>query len=76
MTDEKLRAPDLSPCVACDKQHGSVGAHIACLNGHIRYLRERLDVARRATTPAPREYTDEDADNADPSGFSRPSLRR
>jgi hypothetical protein len=36
------RAPDLKPCEACGHHHGSVGAHIECLNGHIRFLRERV----------------------------------
>jgi hypothetical protein len=40
--DEKLRAPDLAPCEGCGAHHGSVGAHIACLNGHVRFLRGRL----------------------------------
>jgi hypothetical protein len=64
---DSARAPDLKPCEACGHHHGSVGAHIECLNGHIRFLRERI---------APRQYTDEDADNADPTGMSRPSRRR
>lgn len=43
---EDLRAP---PCVACGtRTHGGIGAHIQCLETHVRRLRTQLATAQGA----------------------------